>query len=104
MRVSVLLGEFFRLLHALGARRTDKHDFSSQRGRAVHLDLGRVARHHNHRLHSHRARRVGDSLGMIAAGVRDHAALSLLLGKRSDLVVGAPSLNEPIGCRLSGLK
>src|ERR1035438_8972371 len=54
-----------------GAGRTDGDDLRSQRGGAVHLDLGRVARHYNDRLHSQGACRIGHSLRVIAAGIGD---------------------------------
>ena len=102
--VAVLLGQFFGLLHALGARRTDEHDLRSQRGRAVDLDLRSIARHHDDGLHAHGPRRVRHSLRMVAAGIRDDAASSLLVGKRCDLVVGAPQLERADGLQALSLE
>ena len=75
----MLARQLFGLLQALGAGRADGDNLRSQRGGAVHLDLGRVARHHDDRLHAQGARRVGDSLRVIAAGIRDNPALRVLV-------------------------
>src|SRR5580700_4117905 len=77
--VTVLHREFFGLLHPLATRRTDDDDFRAQGGRAVPLDLRRVPGHDDHGLHTHRPRGICNALSVIAAGVRNNAALPLLL-------------------------
>jgi len=46
---------------------------------------------------SQSARGVGDALRVIAAGVRDHAALALRLGQRRDLVIRTADLERTDG-------
>ena len=71
---------------------------------AVHLHLRSVARHHHDALHAEGARRVGHSLRVVAAGIRDYAALALRLAQRSNLVVGTAQLERADRLKAFGLQ
>ena len=68
------------------------------------LDRGRISRHHDDCLHPQRSRRIGNALGVIAAGIGDDAALALVLGEGSDLVVSAAQLECADGLQVFGLE
>ena len=78
--VSVLSGEFFSFYFALFAAGTDQDDLRTELGGGFALDGGRVIGHDDDGLHSKRASGVGDTLGMIAAGVRDDTVFAVFVG------------------------
>ena len=82
------------VVHALATRGAHLNDLRSQRGSAIRLDLRSVPRHYDDRLHAHGAGRVGDSLSVVAAGVRDNTAPSFFVRERSNLVVSPPELER----------
>src|SRR5215472_4927595 len=102
--VSVAGGEFFGFRLALVGARTDQDDFRSEFGGGFALDEGRVAGHHDDGFHPERAGRIGDALGMIAAGVGDHRALALGCGEGSDFVIRSAEFESADGLLVFGLE
>src|ERR1019366_2663001 len=72
--VAVLGGQFFGFELAFGAAGTYQYNVRAQGGSCLALDGGGVVGHDDDGLHAERAGRVGDALGVIAAGVGDDAA------------------------------
>src|ERR1019366_6164586 len=90
--VAVLGGQLLGPQTALFAARPNGDDLGSQRGSRFELVLRRIARHDDNRLQAQSPRRVGHSLPMISAGIRDHAAAPLLVAEGSNLVIGSTQL------------
>jgi hypothetical protein len=73
----VLGGERLGAFASLGACGPYGHDLRAQRCRGAALDLRRVGGHHDDRANTKGARRIGDTLSMVAAGVGDDASTAL---------------------------
>ena len=94
--------ELFGFAFAIGAGRADFDDLRAHgRGGAL-FHFGRVARHDDDRFGTDGASGVGDSLGMIAAGIGDDAARALLGSQLGDLVVRAAQLEAADGLETFG--
>ena len=68
------------------------------------LDLGGGARHHDHRARTHGAGGQGQTLGVVAGGGTDHAALALRFTQPRQLVVGATQLERKHRLQILALK
>src|SRR5208282_1027424 len=95
--IAMLGSQFFGAQTAFFTAGTDDDDFRSQGGGSVELVLGSVAWHDNNRPHNKRPCRVGHTLRVIAAGIRDHAAAAFVLAQRSDLVVSPAQFESADG-------
>src|SRR5437773_2565907 len=88
----MLRGEFFGFELALLTAGADFHDLGPHASRSIKLDRRSISGHDDDGLGLQRARTVGHALCMVAAGIRDHAALALLGGEGCDLVVSSAQL------------
>ena len=100
----MLSGERFGLGFPLVGSGADQDNFGSQFGGGFALDQRSIVGHHDYRFHLERSRRVGDALGVIAAGIGDNAALALGLGEGSDLVISSAKLEGADGLFVLGLE
>ena len=94
-RQATLAGEALGRPSALLARRTHGHDLRAVGRDPGPLDGGGVVGHHDDGRRAEEARRPGDALGMVAAGVGDDPALAGGRVERGDRDVGAPELERP---------
>src|SRR6476646_4430620 len=90
--------------HALNSAGADKDEFCSEGDSGVALYRGSNSWHHDDGFRLQRTRRVGDTLRMVAAGVRDYASCALFVCKRRDFVVSAPDLERADGLKVLGLE
>src|SRR3954463_7775928 len=81
--------------NALTIGRTDEDDLAAVAAHAVDLDLRRVVGHYHDDARAKQLARACHGLGVVAARVRDHADLLLLVGQLRDGVEGAADLERP---------
>src|SRR5579871_6112810 len=82
----VSLREFFGFGFAFVTTRSNENDLCAISARGRDLNLRSIFRHNYDRFGSEFAGRVCNPLGMIAAGVADHAVTALLHSQGCDLV------------------
>src|ERR1700677_120007 len=87
--VSMSLSQLFRLDLALGAARANCDDFRAQRCCGAALDGRCIIGHYDHGFDPERSSSVGHALGVVAAGIGNHAAAQRFSGKGSNFVVGS---------------
>src|SRR5438105_12396990 len=100
----MLGGQFFCGGNTLSARRTDHHHIGAIRLSGREFDFGNVVGDDDGGLDPDSARRISDSLRVIAAGVGDDSATALGLTQRSDLVVGAAQFERADRLETFGLE
>jgi hypothetical protein len=100
----MLRGEFFSFLLALLAPRADLHDFRPHCGGRIQFDRGSISGHNDDSLGIECSRRVSHALCVVAARIRDDAALALLRSQRRDLVVSPAQLERADRLQILKLK
>src|ERR1700690_959553 len=102
--VTVTFGEFFRLSLALPTAAANHDDLGAQGRRRLAFNGRCIVRHYDDSLRAQRPRRISDPLPMITAGISNHAAASILRGKRRDFVVCPAQLKGTDGLQVFGLE
>ena len=85
-------------------RRSDVDHFGAERDGGGALDGRRIGGHDDDGFCTDRARRVGDALGVVAAGVGDDAAADLFGRELEDLVGRAANFECADGLQAFGLE